>query len=192
MHPWEAERINKERKIMDEYGLKNKKEIWRLETFLRKAKNNMKRLIPLTTKQAVKERNQIIKKLSKLGLLSQNATPDDVLSLDLEHVLNRRIQTLVFKKGIARTIKQARQFIVHGHIMVGDKVITSPSYLVSVDEEDNIKAKPRIQKLLTQQLQKTQEQKTQDSQKQEMQQLQEKQSQKEHSQNNTAKSLDQD
>lgn len=150
MHPWEIERIGKEKKILEEYGLKNKRELWKLETFLRRAKNHMKELIPLTTSQAIKERNQIINKLSRLGLVSDNATPDDILSLNIEHVLNRRLQTLVYNKGLARSMKQARQFIVHGHITVKNKVVTSPSYIVSVLEEQDIKAKPIIQKVLTQ------------------------------------------
>jgi len=50
----------------------------------------------------------------------------------------RRLQTVLFKKGMARSVKQARQFIVHEHVLIGDKKITSPAYLVKVSEEASI------------------------------------------------------
>ncbi|MEM3306048.1 MAG: 30S ribosomal protein S4, partial [Saccharolobus sp.] len=88
--------------------------------------------------RAVRER-QLVSKLFKLGLLkSQTATVDDILSLTEQDLLERRLQTIVYKKGLASTLYQARQLIVHGHIAIGGKRVTSPGYIVSVDEENLI------------------------------------------------------
>lgn len=141
-HPWQKTRIQLEKELQREYGLKNKKEIWRAESRLKKFKDILKRLIPLNDPQANKEREQTMHKLRTLGLISEEATIDDVLGLDVRAILERRLQTIVYKKGLARSVKQARQFIVHGHIAVNGKVITSPGYIVKRGEEVGIDFKP--------------------------------------------------
>lgn len=143
-HPWQAERLNTERKIMREYGPKNKTEIWKMEAVLRKLRGSAKRLIADTTEQGKKERDQIAGKVLKLNLVQNpNMKMEDVLSLELKDIMERRLQTLVWKHGLAKTIKQARQFITHGHIQIGDKKIDGPSYLVSKDEEPKITFKEK-------------------------------------------------
>ncbi len=142
-HPWQKERIIEEKQLIKEYGLKNHREVWKMKTFVKKAADEAKRLIPLTTKQAEKERRELLNKLIRYGLLKENATITDVLNLTVQDVAERRLQTLVYRKGLARSMKQARQFIVHKHIAIGDKVISSPSYLVKIDEEDLIQFSPR-------------------------------------------------
>ncbi len=137
-HPWQKSRIVEEKELIKRFGLKNHKELWRLKTFVSKQRKEVMRLIPLKTEQAEKEKKQLMDKLVRLGLLSKDSQITDVLNLTAEDALNRRLQTLVFKKGLARTIKQARQMIVHGHIVVNGVSVTSPSYLVSVDEEPTI------------------------------------------------------
>jgi small subunit ribosomal protein S4 len=76
--------------------------------------------------------------LNKYGLVSKDCHTDDVLSLSVEDILERRLQTFVYKHGLAKTIMQARQLVTHGHIAVKNKIIDSPSYLVKLDEEDHI------------------------------------------------------
>jgi len=142
-HPWEKTRIEVEGKILKEYALKNKKELWKQKSLLRKYTNQAKRLVNLETKQAEKEKEQVLTKLHKLGLIKKTSNLDDVLSLALKDILERRLQTIIFKKNLAKSIKQARQFITHNHILVNDKRITSPSYLVSIDEEDKILFNPK-------------------------------------------------
>jgi len=137
-HPWRRERIDEERKIVEEYALVNKKEIWKQEAILKRFFHQAKRLINLHSQQAERERKQLLDVLVSLRLLDANARAEDVLSLDLRSILNRRLQTLVFKKGLARSMKQARQFIIHRHIMVNNKMIGVPSYLVRAAEEDKI------------------------------------------------------
>ncbi|MBW2999222.1 30S ribosomal protein S4, partial [Candidatus Woesearchaeota archaeon] len=123
---------------LKEYGLKNKKEIWKMRSVLRSFSSQAKSLVALETAQAEKEKQQLLTRLRACGLLTPESTLDDILGLSLRDILERRLQTLVFKKGLARSFNQARQFITHQHIMIGDKKIASPSYIVRVNEENNI------------------------------------------------------
>jgi|ETNmetMinimDraft_2_1059921.scaffolds.fasta_scaffold10396_2 small subunit ribosomal protein S4 len=138
LHPWQATRIEEEKQILNEYGLRNKKEIWKLDSLLRRFRSQAKKLIASTTDQARKEEKLLIVKLAKLGLLNEEAHLDDVLGLNLRDVLERRLQTLVYRKNLARSAEQARQFIIHGHVVIDNKKITVPSYLVKKDEEDKL------------------------------------------------------
>jgi len=138
MHPWQKSRLEEEKPIKKTYGLKNKKELWKMGTILRNFANQAKRLIAATGNQAEVERQQLFARLEKLGLLSKGSAFDAVLGLDVNHILDRRLQTIVFKRGLSHSVKQARQFITHNHILVSGKLVTSPSYLVSVSEEGQI------------------------------------------------------
>lgn len=141
-HPWQKERIEEEKTLLKEFGLKNKEEIWKVASLLRKYARQAKNLIALKTPQAEIEKAQLIKKLSSFGLINENAKLEDILTLTLKDILNRRLQTLVYKNKLAKSIRQARQFIIHEHIAVRDKKITSPSYLVSKQEETTINFAP--------------------------------------------------
>jgi small subunit ribosomal protein S4 len=132
---WDKQRIEKERVIVKNFGLRKKRDIWRAESFLRK----YRRIARSLAAKKDKEREKIlIKKLVKLGLLNESAGLDDVLSLTLENLLERRLQTLLFRKGFTNSSKQARQFITHGHVRINGKKVVYPSYLVLKDEENNI------------------------------------------------------
>jgi len=141
-HPWQKERIDAEKELLKAFGLKNKAEIWRANSLLRKYTSQAKKLITLNTPQAEKEKKQLFTKLSSLGLVSVEAKLEDVLSLTTEDLLSRRLQTIVHKMKLAKTIRQARQFITHGHVNIGDKKLTVPSYLVGVNEEAMINFSP--------------------------------------------------
>lgn len=137
-HPWQKQRIIDEKELVIAYGLKNKQELWKMGTLVKQIAAKAKRVIARTGEQASKEEKQLIEKLVRLGLLQSTAKIDDVLGLTLKNILERRLQTLVFKKNMARSIKQARQFITHRHVKVSGKKITSPSYLVPIDQEQGI------------------------------------------------------
>jgi len=141
-HPWEAERIKAENELLKKYGLKNKKELWRSQYVLRRFRQRARELqarVRTGDKQAEKEREQLLRRLGRLGLLPlEGTTLDDVLALDVEAVLSRRLQTLTFLKGLAFTPRQARQFIVHGHVSVGGRRVTIPGILVSRTQENVI------------------------------------------------------
>lgn len=138
-HPWRADALEEERRILREYGLKNKKELWKMEFLLRGYRRQSRRLLALRTEQARKEEKQLLDRLRRLNLVGENATLDDVLALNVNDIMNRRLQTVVLKKGFANTIGQARQFVVHGHISIGGRRITAPSYLVKKGEEESIR-----------------------------------------------------
>jgi len=133
---WSKQRIEKEREIVKAFGLRKKREIWRFETLLRK----FRRLARELAAKGDKEKEKVLlEKMIKLGFLDEGATLDDVLGLTLENILERRLQTVVFRKGFANTPRQARQFIVHGHVKIGDRKVTYPSYIVQKNEEGRIK-----------------------------------------------------
>lgn len=136
MHPWNKGRIEEENVLVKEYGMKNKREIYKMRSILKNFKDQAKNLIALKTSQGAKEKSQMLAKLTRLGLLKQQTDSlDPILDLMLRDILERRLQTQVYKKGLARSVDQARQFIIHGHITVADKKMTSPSYMLMVAEE---------------------------------------------------------
>ena len=138
MHPWNKKAIDEDKGLKREYGLRTKREILIATSFLKKYKNLAKKLIARKTVQGEKEKEQVLQKLQELGLLSDGANLDQILSLEVKDILERRLQSIIFRKGLARTASQARQFIVHRHVMVGEKEITAPSYLTTLKEESSI------------------------------------------------------
>ncbi len=146
-HPWEGERIKSENELISKYGLKNKRELWKAIAVLRRFRQRARILqaqVRYRDPQAEKERGELLRRLGRLGLLPiEGATLDDVLALDVEAVLSRRLQTLAFVKGLAFTQRQARQFIVHGHLSLGERRVTIPGYLVNREEEGSIVYDPR-------------------------------------------------
>lgn len=137
-HPWNKIRIDEEKIIMRDYGLRNKKEVWKVSSLLTHYKENAKRLVGAKTEQSEIEKQFLLKKLVSLGVIGTGAQLDDVLGLTLRNILDRRLQSIVFKKGFSRTIKQARQFIVHDHVTINGKKITSPSYIVPLAIEESV------------------------------------------------------
>jgi small subunit ribosomal protein S4 len=140
-HPWQGDRINLENEIINKFGLKNKREVWKAQSMLRRFRQQARQLnarLRMGDVQAEREKDQLLNKLSKLGILPANSNLNDVLILELESILNKRLQTQVYLKGLAHTAKQARQFIVHGHISINGRKVTIPGYLVKRAEEPTI------------------------------------------------------
>ena len=136
LRPWDKKRIEEEIEIMRKYGLRRKNEIYKAESIVRNIRRNARELAERRNEKMEKE---LIEKLNKFGLVEKDALLDDVLELKLEDILNRRLQTVVFKKGLAKTSKQARQFIVHGHVKVNKVKIKWPSFLVPKELEKSIR-----------------------------------------------------
>lgn len=134
-HPWNRERIEEERILKTDYGTKNKKEIYRLNSLLRKFKKEAKTLIPLHTEQAEHEKKQLLLRLESFKLISHGAELDNILAISVKDLMERRVQTLLVRKGLARTVSQARQFITHKHVTTNGKLITSPSTLLTAEQE---------------------------------------------------------
>ncbi len=136
--PWEKDRILQEKELMKKYGYANKREIWRFSAMLRNFRNQAREIFASTTNQSKKEGENLFKKLFNMGLLEENATFDNVLGLTIDDISKRRLVSFVLSKGLARTPTQARQFIVHKHIIVDGKKINSPNYIVLRKEENSI------------------------------------------------------
>ena len=130
-HPWQEDRIKAENELMKKYGLKNKREIWKAETRLRKFRGQARELLAkvgTSDTQSKKESDQLLMYLNRMNILPQNSTLDDVLALETESILSRRLQTLTYLKGLANTPDQARQLISHGHIEIDKKSYCSKLY----------------------------------------------------------------
>jgi small subunit ribosomal protein S4 len=139
-HPWEKDRMDAEDRFLRQFGLKRKREIWRAETILRNFRRQARKLLAESGPQAELETKQLLGRLHKLGLVGEGASLDDVLGLTVERILERYLQTVVHRKGLARTPKHARQLILHGHVSIGGRKVDVPSYLVAVEEEPLIEA----------------------------------------------------
>ncbi len=145
LRPWEGERIKEENELKRKYGLKNKKEIWKARSILKKYRGLARdrgALIRAGNVQAEKESVELLKKLIKLGVLQEGTELHHILALNIDQVLSRRLQTLVYEKGLANTPVQARQFITHGHISVRGRKMTVPGFLVPIDDEPHIDYAP--------------------------------------------------
>jgi small subunit ribosomal protein S4 len=141
-HPWEAVRMEEERKLLQKYGLKNKRELWKAQAILRGFRRQARDLqahLRAGEEQAKRETGGLLSRLTHLGVFPTGTpTLDDVLALTIEDVLSRRFEWIVVRKGLAATPKGARQLIVHGHIAIGERRMTRPGYLVPAIDEVRI------------------------------------------------------
>ena len=133
---WDSVRIQREHELKSRYGLKNLREIWSLASEIRRMRKNVREV--LSGKASEKTGREVIARLSRYNIVKGDATLDDLLIVGVEALLERRLQTIVFKKGMARTIKQARQLVTHGLISINGKRVKSPGYLVLANEEATI------------------------------------------------------
>jgi len=140
--PWRTDTLQTELNLLGQYGLRNKRELWRHKTMLSKFRGIARSLLGMPMDQRIKLEKQLLSRLQRLGILSEKAVLDEVLDLRLEDILDRRLQTLVFRRGLAKSVYQARQLIAHGHIAIEAKRVSSPSYLVLRDEEPRITYAP--------------------------------------------------
>ncbi len=140
-HPFQGERIAAEGDLLSRYGLKNKEELWRAQSELRGYRREARRLIGEAqgdTEAAEEAGSEFLARLKRIGVLDEGDRLDDVLSLDETDILERRLQTVAYRKGLGNTPKQARQFIVHGHVTVDGARVGEPSTKVDVTAEDGI------------------------------------------------------
>jgi len=141
--PWEKIRIEQETRLVIEYGLRNKREVWKAQSILRKYRKGARVLLALQssgTDRALFEakRSELITSMQRAGLLGPDADIDDILSLKVQAQFERRLQTVVHRKGLARSPKQARQLITHGHIAIAGRRVSIPGYRVSRTEETQV------------------------------------------------------
>jgi len=140
--PLNYELLEQELKTVGTFGLRTKRELWKTNTELSRIRHQARSLLAL--RQEVRDEKEpiLMKSLARIGLVSSDATLDDVLNLNVDDLLSRRLQSIVSKKMGFKTPYQARQAVIHGHIMIGDRKIDIPSYTVRVGEEDSIHFTP--------------------------------------------------
>jgi len=141
--PWQIDTLEAELKLLGQYGLRNKREIWRHKTLLSKYRGIGRSLLSMSVEERRIQEKQLLNRLRRLGILSGESALDDVLDMTLEDILERRLQTLVFNRGLSQSIQQARQLITHGHIAIEGRRVSSPSYLVFKTEEETIAYSPK-------------------------------------------------
>jgi len=136
--PWNKERLAAELELVGEFGLRTKRELYRAASILRKIRRSARAYLALPEEERAKKEKELVSRLYKMGLLDENATLDDVLSLTVRSILSRRLQSIVFAKGLAKSIHHARQLIVHGKVRVGENIVRNPGMLVRREEENKI------------------------------------------------------
>jgi small subunit ribosomal protein S4 len=141
-NPYSSVTLGSELKLLGEYGLRNKREIWRHRLLLTKYRTLARELLARSPEERMRIEKQLVNKLSSQKMIPENGTIDNVLDLSIEGVLERRLQTLVYKRGLSKTLRQSRQLITHGHISINGKKVTSPSYTVTAEEESFIEYSP--------------------------------------------------
>jgi len=138
--PFDKLRIEEENRIIEKYGLKNKKEIWKAEFQIKKMREKAKNVLTSDSEKQQK----LIDSLTKKGLDVEKVS--DVLSLDKESLLKRRLQTIVSEKFNIKP-KQARQFITHKHVSINKIKVSAPGYIVNKNEEKNIEINLKPKKI---------------------------------------------
>mmetsp|Transcript_10780 Transcript_10780/g.16119 ORF Transcript_10780/g.16119 Transcript_10780/m.16119 type:complete len:193 (-) Transcript_10780:29-607(-) len=143
--PFEKERIDNELMLVGQYGLRNKREVWRVQLTLAKIRKAARELLTLeeNDQRRIFEGNALLRRMVRMGLLNENEKKlDFVLGLTLQKFMERRLQTMVFKKNMARSIHHARVLIKQGHIRVGKQIVSVPSFMVRVESEKYIEFSP--------------------------------------------------
>lgn len=136
--PWNTETLTSELRTIGVFGLRNKRELWKAHTELSTLRGRARSLLSLGSEERAIKEGQLVNKLAKRGLIMENGRLEDVLTLGIEDILERRLQTYIFRRGMVTSLFQARQLIAHGHIAIDGRKVTSPSYQVRIVDEETL------------------------------------------------------
>jgi len=139
--PFEKARLDQELKLIGEFGLRNKREVWRVKLILANIRKAARELLTLDEKEPRRlfEGNALLRRLVRIGVLDEGKMKlDYVLGLKIEDFLERRLQTQVFKLGLAKSIHHARVLIRQRHIRVRKQIVNVPSFVVRLDSQKHI------------------------------------------------------
>ena len=139
--PFEKQRLDIEMKLIGEFGLKNKREVWRTQLTLARIRKAARVLLTWEDKDPKRlfEGNALLRRLVRLGVLDESKSQlDYVLALKPADFLERRLQTQVFKLGLAKSIHHARVLIRQRHIRVGKQIVNIPSFMVRTESQKHI------------------------------------------------------
>jgi small subunit ribosomal protein S4 len=137
-HPWRKDQLEEELHLVGDYGLRNKRELRRHETDLSQIRGIARTLLGTEEEERAQLERQYLTSLARKGILPESATVDNILDLNVKDLMERRLQTIVYRSGLAKSVYQARQFVIHGHISVAGDIVTVPSYVVHRDQESRI------------------------------------------------------
>jgi small subunit ribosomal protein S4 len=136
--PYNTEALMEELRTIGAYGLRNKRELWKAHTELSILRGRSRDLLSLESEERATRERIMIDKLALKGLVMENGRLEDILTLSVEDLLERRLQTYIFRRGMASSLFQARQLISHGHIAIKGRKVTSPSYQVKISDEETL------------------------------------------------------
>ncbi len=136
--PWRSDQLAQELYLLGTYGLRNKRELWKAYTQLSSIRKQARHLLAASPAVRSRDEGKLIDSLLKKGLLSTGMILDDVLSLSVEDMLSRRLQSVIYRRGSAVSPLQARQLIVHRHVKIGERIVTVPGYHVTAEDEKKI------------------------------------------------------
>lgn len=142
--PLNYDLLSEELYVLGTYGLKNKRELWKAHTELSRIRNQARSLLALTQEVRSNKEPILMRSLTRIGLVKEDSTLDDVLNLKVTDLLSRRLQTVIQKKANIKSPYLARQAVVHGHVMIGERTINIPSYTVTVEEENRVSLSPEV------------------------------------------------
>jgi small subunit ribosomal protein S4 len=136
--PYNTEALMEELRTLGSYGLRNKRELWKARTELSALRGRARDLLSLDAVEREIRERELVNRLAKRGLVMENSRLEDILTLTVEDLLERRLQTYIFRRGLAQSLFQARQLIAHGHIEISGRKVKAPSYQVRIDDEESI------------------------------------------------------
>jgi small subunit ribosomal protein S4 len=136
--PFDSDRFEQELQMIGVYGLRNKRELWTHRTELSNYRRQARNLLALPVSEREQHERELVNKLNRLGILTSEPTLDHVLDVTMENLLERRLQTIVFRKGLASSMHHARQIVTHGHIALDAARVNTPQRMITVAEEDRL------------------------------------------------------
>ncbi|MEK0324638.1 MAG: 30S ribosomal protein S4 [Nitrosopumilus sp.] len=140
-NPWRADMLVSDLHYLGTYGLRNKRELWRAQTELSRIRKQARQLLAKPLETRTEDEKKFLQFLERRGLIAAESSLDDVLNLAVEDLLERRLQTMVWRKGFAQTPYHARQLVNHSHILVKGRAVTVPSLIVRKEEESTIETR---------------------------------------------------
>jgi small subunit ribosomal protein S4 len=135
---WTSDQLSSELYVIGSYGLRNKRELWKAQTEVAGFRNQARALLALPAEQRRQREIDLLRYLGRLGLIDESSSLDDILNLKIEHLLERRLQTMTMRKLNTKSPYTARQIVVHGHVSIGDRFVNLPGHIVKKDEEDKL------------------------------------------------------
>jgi small subunit ribosomal protein S4 len=136
--PYDPDTLLDELRLIGTYGLRNKRELWKAHTILSTLRRRARELLSLGAGERSERQAEMVSRLHRLGLVREGATLEEVLTLTIEDFLERRLQTMVYRKDLSHSLYQARQMITHGHIAINGQKVTAPGYHVTIEDENTL------------------------------------------------------